>query len=150
MAMKTAADGLKTALEEITSPATPTVRKVPQGHGDDRPRAASHTGSTLRFWINIEPTGQERSDEPNRSQLRGYGFTVHAWWSDISRDMEDAADNIMDMVDEVFDKLQHNTLAGWARHGLSVAEMENGFESGEDGDTAYVVRYDVVVWKQEA
>lgn len=145
MAMKTAADLIVTALEGITSPTAPNrVQKVPPGHGDDRPRTAKN-----KSWINLEAGIPELSDEPNKSELRGYVFTAHYWRSSTAKALSDTADILMDMTDALFDILAHNNLGGWARLGIAVDSYESDTEGGEDDDTLYVVRLTFTVWRQE-
>jgi len=145
MAMKNAADLLVTQLESITSPSAPNkVQKVPPGHGDDRPRVAKNAS-----WINLEPTGQDRSDEANRSGLRQFQFMAHYWVSSVKHDLADTSDIVMDMADSIMDKIQHNTLGGWARQGITVDTFESEMQGGEDDDTLYVVRLGFTVWRQE-
>ena len=147
MSMKSTADLIVTQLAAITSPAAPSkVQKVPSQHGDDRPR----NPMTNDCWINLEATGQDRSDEPNKSSLRAYTFVVHYWYSSKKWDLGDTADIQMDMADALFDKLVHNTLAGNARIGIAYDDMDTlTFEGGEDDDTTYVVRLPFTVWRQE-
>lgn len=147
MSMKSTADLIITQLSAITSPAAPSVvQKVPSQHGDDRPRNPLDSDC----WINLEPDTQERSDEPNKSALKQYGFTAHFWYSSKRWTLPATADIQMDMADALFDKLGHNTLAGNARYGIAYNDMETmTFEGGEDDDTTYVVRLPFIVWIQE-
>ena len=145
MSMKSTADLIITELEKITSPAVPIVQKVPSQHGDDRPKSILKNDC----WINLEPDLQTRSDEPNKSSLRSYGFTAHFWYSSKRWSLEDTADIQMDMSDALYDALGHNTLAGNARYGIAYDDMDTlTFEGGEDDDTSYVVRLPFVVWRQ--
>ena len=145
MSQKACANLLITELEGITSPTAPSaVEKVPSQHGDDRPK------KNATCWINLEPSEQDRSDEPNQSSLRAYGFIAHYWYSSKAFKLEDTADVQMDMADALLDKLAHNTLEGYARIGIAYNDMDTTqFEGGEDDDTAYVVRVPFVVWRQE-
>jgi hypothetical protein len=144
--MKAGAALILVELAAISSPSAPDkVQLVPPGHGNDRPR-----GMKLGSWINLEPTGQDRSDEANKSGLRMYAFTAHFWLSSVKHGLDDTADTVMDMVDALEDKLQHNVLGGWARHGIMVGQFDSAtLEGGEDDDTTYVVRLPFVVQKQE-
>ena len=145
MSMKACADLLITELEAIASPATPdSVEKVPSQHGDDRPKR------NAQYWINLEAQTQERSDEPNQSSLRAYGFIAHYWHSSKKHSLEDTADTQMNMADALLDKLVHNNLGGYARIGIAYNDMDTTqFEGGEDDDTTYVVRVPFIVWRQE-
>jgi hypothetical protein len=145
MSMKSVADLCITELAAITSPVVPdAVQKVPSQHGDDRPR------KNAKAWINLEPGTQERTDEANKSQLVGYSFIAHYWYSSKAHDLQDTADIQMDMADALFDKLGHNNLGGDARYGIAYDDTDTlTFEGGEDDDTTYVVRLPFLVWKQE-
>jgi len=120
------------------------VQKVPPGHGDDRLKSAKN-----KSWINLEQGTPQLSDEPNGSMLRVYQFTAHYWRSSTQHDLRNAADLIMDMTDSLLDKLLHNTLGGWARHGIEANTYESTTEGGADDDTLYVVRLTFTVWRQE-
>lgn len=146
MSMKSTADLVITELAAITSPAAPNVvQKVPSQHGDDRPKNPLDNDC----WINLEPDSQTRSDEPNKSSLRAYGFIAHYWYSSKKWALTDTADLQMDMADALLDRLAHNTLAGNARIGIAYDDMDTlTFEGGEDGDTTYVVRLPFIVWRQ--
>ena len=144
MAMKSASAAVITQLLTITSPSAPDkVQAVPPGHGDDRPK-----GARINSWINLEPIEQDRSDEANRSGLRQYRFTAHYWLSSVKHNLADTADTVMDMADSLMDKIQHNTLAGWARQGITVDTVDSAMEGGDNDDTLYVVRLTFTVWKQ--
>ena len=145
MSQKACANLLITELEGITSPATPSVvRKVPSQHGNDIPSAI------VTCWINLEAIDQDRSDEPNKSGLRGYGFMAHYWYSCKAHSLETTADVQMDMADALLDKLGHNTLGGYARIGIAYNDMDKTqYDGGEDDNTTYVVRSPFIVWRQE-
>ena len=145
MSMKAGAALILTQLAAITTPAAPSKTvQVPPGFGDRVPK-----GAKVESWINLEPTGQDRSDEANRSGLRQYQFTAHYWVRAVDNALTTTADTIMDMTDALMDKLAHNTLGGWARQGIEVADFKATMEGGGDDDTLYVVRLPFTVWKQE-
>ena len=143
MSMKAGADLLVTLLSGL-SPAPSKVVKVPPGHGDDVPRMAGGD-----YWVNLEPLIPGYSDEPNKSGLRKYRFTTHYWYSSVLHDISDTADVVMDMTDALLDKLQHENLGGWARHGIDVESYEGDYAGGDDNDTLYVVRLTFTVERQE-
>jgi hypothetical protein len=89
MSIYEAAAAMGSALGSITAPATPTVRIVPPGHGDDR-----HATRPAECWINLEPVGQEFIDEGQSSFIVVYTVRFHGWTAANNRTLETMAQKV--------------------------------------------------------
>lgn len=145
MSIYEACDKVGTRLATVTTPATPTVRVVPPGHGDDR-----HTPRPSEVWINIEPVSETHDDETNDSALITYVVRWSAWYAKASQTLAVSAQKIGTLGAACIAALEHSSLGGWARHGIALSDIDNvTYDTGGIDDLAYVVRGDVTIHRQE-
>lgn len=146
MSIYEACDKMGSVLATITAPQTPTsVRVVPPGHGDDR-----HAARAAGCWINVEPVGETHEDETNSSDLVVYTCRFHGWYAAPQQSITTAAQKLGTLGDSIIAALKHNDFSGWARYGIAQADIDNViYETSGETDTAYVVRGDVRVHRQQ-
>ncbi len=145
MSIYEACDKMGSALATITTPATPAVRVVPPGHGDDR-----HTARPSEVWINVEPVSEAHDDETNDSALITYVCRFHAWYAKANQSITTTAQKLGTLGASCIAALEHNSFSGWARYGIALADIDNvTYDTVGEGDLAYVVRGDVSIHRQQ-
>jgi len=92
-----------------TAPEAYTI--VPKDYGNTQPPAARN------YWVNAELLEEYREAETANSYLQHFDIDVWIWVSTPNR-IENAADYLADRVQSILDKLEYNTLGGWARTAL--------------------------------
>lgn len=145
MSIYEACDKVGSRLATITAPEAPaTVRIVPPGHGDDR-----HAARAAFCWINVEPGGEEGDDETSNSSLVVYTVNFHAWYARPNPAFQTTAQKLGTLGASCVAALLHNSLDGWARHGIAMKDISTTYETGGEADSAYVVRGVVKVHRQQ-
>lgn len=84
---------------------------VPKDYGNTQPALAK------KYWVNIEMVSEYREAETSASYLQHFNLDVWVWVATPDR-IEGAAEYLADRVQSILDKLEYNTLGGWARVGL--------------------------------
>ncbi|HOF67722.1 MAG TPA: hypothetical protein PLX54_10050 [Candidatus Fermentibacter daniensis] len=146
MSIYEAAVAMGSALGSITSPSAPQVRVVPPGHGDDR-----HANRPATCWINLELGAEQHIDENSASELVIYTVRFHGWTAAQNRTAQEMAQKIGTLGASIVSALQHNTLGGFAtRRAITSEDIgELTYETAGEADTAYVVRGDVRIHRQQ-
>jgi hypothetical protein len=146
MSIYEAALAMGTQLGSVTAPSAPQIRIVPPGHGDDR-----HANRPATCWINLEPVGEQHMDEGAGSDLVIYTVRFHGWTAANSRTLPVMAQAIGTLGAQIVSKLAHSTLGGFCtRHAIALEDIDSmTYETSGEDDTAYVVRGDVRIHRQQ-
>jgi hypothetical protein len=123
-----------------TAPDVITV--VPATYGHYQPVNASN------WWVNIELVDTHTTVETNRSYLVQFRLGVWVWMNHLG-DLADASAAISNYAEMVHQKLLYNTLSGWAREGITDAQMSVGkYIKGGTDNSRYGYHFEVTATKQ--
>lgn len=84
---------------------------VPKDYGNTQPPAAKN------YWVNAELLDEYREAETSNSYLQHFSIDVWVWVATPDR-LDSAANYLTTRVQSILDKLEYNTLGGWARTAL--------------------------------
>jgi hypothetical protein len=102
---------LKVQILAIGTYAPEACLVMPKEYGSYQPPQAKN------YWVNIEMVEEYREAETANSYLQH--FTLEVWvWVAIPSRVDEVAEYQADRVQAILDKLEYNTLGGWARVGL--------------------------------
>jgi hypothetical protein len=84
---------------------------VPKDYGNTQPPAARN------YWVDVEEVEEYREAETANSYLQHFTLEVWVWIATPDR-VENAASSIAVKLQSIYDKLEYNTLGGFARTAL--------------------------------
>lgn len=132
------------ALETTLASTVDVCQVTAQDKQDQRP------GKNCNTCLNITPTGTDRRNETGGSFIADYKFKLSLW---VFKPVRSNAKSMLQLAsntwDSVLTALQTGALGGYARMSIPPGEVNDTWESGDDGDIAYTVRADIIVQKQE-
>jgi hypothetical protein len=140
-----ACDKVGSALAAVSAPQTPDeVRVLPPGHEDDR-----HAKRNANVWINVIGLDEAYEDENSASYLVVYSIGWSAWFAKTTQTLTQAAQQLGTLGDACAAALAHNDFSGWARHGVKREDISVKYETMAETDTAYVVRGECRIHRQQ-
>jgi hypothetical protein len=130
-----------------TAGGTNPICIVPPGHENDVPSALG-----LQAWINLTPVNDTRTQEMGPSYIGAHTIGVSAWLAAATADMRLMGSYLQTYADTLYTTIFHNILGGWQRGGgieaADIGEVSYGAGEGADGDSAYLVEFQVTVRHQ--
>lgn len=144
MSMYGALNACKGVIDAISSGGPEVCQITVQQHEDERPnnRAAN--------WMNLTPGSVERTNETGRSYQTQYTIIGSLWIVKNARLGQAAITSTASTLWETVWKALCTTWGGFARITVTPADISEEWESGDDGDIAYVIRSEIKVTTQEA
>ena len=144
MSMYDAICALETACANKTGgPAV--VQVTPQDKEDLRP------GKACNSWLNLTPVKTDRKDETGGSYIADYMIKMSLW---IAKPVKTNGKAMLKVAADVWGVVMTSVrtghLGGYSRLDISPGQIQEKWESGDDGDIAYTIRAEIVVQKQEA
>ncbi len=123
-----------------TAPDVITI--VPATYGHYQP-----VGATT-WWVNIEQLSALPIPETSSSYRVQFRLGIWVWMNNLG-DLDTAAAAIDAYSEAVHQKLLYNTLAGWAREGISNDAMSAGqYVKGGTDNARYGYHFEVTITKQ--
>jgi hypothetical protein len=121
------------------------VQVTPQDMEDLRP------GKNCSSWLNLTPVKTPRKDETGGSYIADYTIKMSLW---IAKPVKTNAKAMLKFASDIWavviTSIGTGHLGGYSRLDISPGQINDTWESGDDGDIAYVIRAEIVVQKQEA
>ena len=143
MSMYDAMSAVKTTTTGLSGgPAV--VQMTAQDKEDQRP------GKKTNSWLNLTPVSTDRVPEIGGGCISTYFIRLSLW---VAKPVKTSADAMLEVASDtweaVLSALNTGHLGGYSRVDVTKGNINDKWESGDDGDIAYVVRAEIPVEKQE-